>query len=168
MVRRIPAQCSLDSGAALTWAWSVHVFLGSWSHSHWGHSHPCSPMMCHKPSKQQHQCPVPLWSDPPKLSLTMQTPTSSLFSNLSFSNQRKHLLPTGTLLCPCYTKNPNAHPSADLFPIYLQVLLREGMFQNNFQEVNHFTGIFLRLSSQKHEIVDFLETNPNLISLIPP
>lgn len=113
-------------------------------------------------------CPVSPWSYPPKLSLTMQTPTSSLFSNLSFSDQRKHLLPTGTLLCPCYTKNPNAHPSADLFPIYLQVLLREGMFQNNFQEVNHFTGIFLRLSSQKHEIVDFLETNPNLISLIPP
>lgn len=129
---------------------------------------PAPPCCVTNPACSSTNACAQLWSNPPKLSLTMQTLTFSLFSNLSYRNQRKHLLPTGTLLCPCYTKNPNAHPSADLFPIYLQVLLREAMFQNNFQEVNHFTGLFLRFSSQNHEMVDFLETNPNLISLIPP
>lgn len=153
-VCRIPAQCSANKGAALTWAWAVHVSVGSWSHRHSG-SRP--PLCLHDMSQTWHtaaQMPcAQLWSDPPKLSLRMQTPTSSLRSNLSHSKQRKHLLPTGTLLCLCYTTNPNAHPSADLFPIYLQVLLREATFQNNFQEVNHFPRLWKRFSSQKHELL---------------
>lgn len=46
----------------------------------------------------------------------MQTPRfHSIFKSKPHTNHRKHLLPTDTLLCLCYTKNFNAWPSADLF-----------------------------------------------------
>lgn len=117
-VCRIPAQCS---------AWP-------WPQGHLGTRPPCASMTCHKPSLQQDRCPVPcaqLWTDPPKLSLRMQTATFSLFSNLSHSNQRKHLpcpqghsfacatpkTPTHTPVLTCFQSTYRSHSGKQCFKI---------------------------------------------------
>lgn len=147
MVCRIPAQGSADNGAALTWAWPVHVFLGSCSHRH-----PCISRCATNPahSSTNALCPALKWLSKSVLE-NVNTRSQSVFKPKPQYSEKASPAHRDTPL-PVLHQKPQCTPHC--WPVSnLLILLSEETFQNNFQDVNHFPGILLRFSSQKHELL---------------